>query len=186
VLVIAGFVELRWQTWAAFPAVVLAVDTLNACDPAPKPTARARPRWVGIMVGLVAAAGVLVLFTERTSRFEQEAPLQAMAAVSRFADAHPHARILGDDRSSDALLWKRPGLSGRVGFDDRLEVFASKAVNQWADYILGRSETSHGLTKDYEILLASRENGALAKRLLSMSGWRVLYKGHDGIAVVRD
>jgi hypothetical protein len=186
VSVIAGFVELRWQTWAAFPATVIAVDTLNASDPDPKPIARPRRRWVDVTVGLAAALGVLVLFAQRESRFERTAPLGAIAAVSRYADAHPGTRILGDDHSSDALLWKRPELSGRVGLDDRLEVFAPKTVNQWFDYIVGRSGASHGLTAGYDLLVASRANAALTKRLLSMSGWRVLYKGHDGVALARD
>ena len=90
------------------------------------------------------------------------------------------ARILGDDVSSDALLWKEPALVGRVGFDDRLEVYRPPAVAAWADVIEARRPPLPG----YDVLVASSRN-ELAKRILSLRGWRVLYDGGDGAAAAR-
>lgn len=177
-LVVAGFAELRWETWAAFPAVILATDLLNAYDPSPPSTWKARPALVA--VGLAAAAGLAVLAAQSAAGFERRTPRHALAATARFALAHSAARILADDVSSDALLWKEPALLGRVGFDDRLEVYRPAAVSAWADVVEARRRPLPG----YDVLVASSRN-ELARRIASLRGWRVVYDGGDGAAGAR-
>jgi hypothetical protein len=175
-LVVAGFAELRWETWAAFPAVVLATDVLNAYDPG-----GAKPRRRGVVeaaIALAAVVGVVVLATERVSRFEATPPRGAIDAAAGYANTHPSARILADDTSSDALLWTHPELAGRVGFDDRLEVYAPSGVDAWADWIEGKRPPLPG----YRVFVASSRNDALVGKLRKLTP---LYAGKDGVAARR-
>jgi len=176
VLMAAGFAELRWETWAAFPAAVLATDVLNRYQ---RGTAEPRRgRLIGAFITLAAAGGVAALATESPSSFEQTLPSRAMTAGARYADEHPGARILADDDSADGLLWRHPELEGRVAFDDRLEIYPAAAVNAWADWILGKRPPPAG----YVVLVASSSNRALVRSLRTM---RVLYAGKDGVAARR-
>jgi hypothetical protein len=175
-LVAAGFAELRWETWAAFPAVVLATDVLNGYDPG-----IAKPRRRGMVeaaIALAAVAGVVVLAAERVSRFEQTPPRAAIDIAARYARTHPAASILGDDTSSDALLWTHPEVTGRVGLDDRLEVYAPSAVDAWADWIEGKRQPLPG----YRVFVASSRNDALVRELRRLTP---LYVGKDGVAARR-
>lgn len=175
-LVAGGFAELRWETWAAFAGAILAVDVLNACDPAPPSSWRMRP--AALVVAAASAAGVALLAAQSSSRFEQTPPRRALAAAARYAGAHPGARVLADDVSSDALLWMSPELQGRVGFDDRLEVYPRAAVDAWADVIRGTRPPLPG----YAVLVASARN-PLAKRL--PLGWKPVYEDADGSVAAR-
>lgn len=176
VLVAAGFAELRWETWAAFPAAVLATDMLNAYQPG---VARPRRRRVvDALVGLAVAGGVAALAVESVTSFEQTLPSKAMAAATRYAVTHPGARILADDDSADGLLWKAPQLEGRVAFDDRLEIYETASVDAWADWILGNRPPPPG----YAIFVASSTNTALVRELRRLP---LLYDGKGGVAARR-
>lgn len=179
-LIIAGFVAMRWEAWAAFPAVVLACDALNRAQPQ---SARPIPRWVFVAVPLVATAGLLLLVTEQRTTFEKGFPTTAIAQVRAYAKAHPASLVLADDHSSDALLWIEPRLEGRVAFDDRLEVFPQRQVDRWGSFIRGHDLS---LVRGYDVLLVSNENTDLLKRVESLHGWRLVYQGANGIVAVRD
>ena len=179
-LVAAGFVAMRWEAWAAFLAVVLACDALNRAQPH---GARPVPRWVSVAVPLAAAAGLLLLVTESQPAFEQSSPTAAINRVGQYVRAHPASLVLADDRSSDALLWEQPRLEGRVAFDDRLENFPQHQVDRWRSFVRAQDL---GLARRYDVLLVSSGSTDLLKRIESLPGWRLRYKGADGIVAVRD
>lgn len=181
-LVAAGFYQLRWETWAAFPAVILATDLLNAYDPGVRATERRRTRVIVMVAVFAVAAGIAVLAAEGTHTFEATLPSAAMVAVAEYAAVHPAARILGDDDSADGLLLRHPELTGRVAFDDRLEIYEPRIVAGWADWIRGKPST---IDRGYNVVVASRSNEALVRRIRSLPGWRVVYDGSAGIAAAR-
>lgn len=179
VLLAAGFAELRWEAWAAFPCCVLATDVLNVTEPgAARPVQR---RVADIAIALAAVGGILLLTLQSSARFEQTAPRRALAAVARYAGAHPGASVLADDDAADALLWKYPSLTGHVAFDDRLEVFPPGEVDAWADWIRVRRPPLPG----YRVLVASKSSSSLVTSVEKLSRWRVIAAGNDGAAAVR-
>lgn len=181
-LVLAGFLELRFETWAAFVLVILATDILNASQPAE----RGRPRrWVEIAVVPVAVVCVIPLATESPRQFQRLVPLGAINAVERYAAAYPAAPILADDATADALLWAQPSLAGRVGFDDRLEIYSQPALNTWANFIRDRKGAMIRATTAYDILIASDSNNHLANTIRILRGWRLLYSRRDGVVAVK-
>jgi hypothetical protein len=182
-LCLAGFYAMRWETWAAFLAVLLAVDLLNAEEESAKPSPR-RARRPLIVATALLAAGVAVLLAQPTSRFMSKAPVGAMAAAHQYALEHPGALILADDRSADALLWKHPELGGRIGYDARLELYPQADVRAWGDFI--RGDPAQDFLSPYDVLVAAETNRDLVRRLRTLPGWRVIYDDvGDGAVAVR-
>jgi hypothetical protein len=124
-LVVAGFAAIRWETWAAFAAAILACDATNTAakvgelrPPGPKVT---------VAVFAAAVAGAVLLAVEKPSTFETGAT----------SDYIPGPGLILADSTADALLWKHPELAGRVAMDARLEIYPQAAVNRWAAWIRG-------------------------------------------------
>jgi hypothetical protein len=185
VLVAAGFSALRWEAWAAFPAVLLATNVLNRADPSendPPPGLRRMALAAG---GVLLVTGTVAVAAEAPQRYAAQTPQGAMSVVARYAAAHPAAKILADDTASSALLWMHPTLAGRLALDDRLEIFPTPAVWLWRDYTVGRLPPARSLVDGYDILLASSANRRLARELVRLPGRRILYRGRDGVAVVK-
>ena len=180
-LCVAGFYALRWEAWAAIVGVVLGADLL-ARRQASRKTGPGRPRAVLVLGVILVAASSMALATQPGSRFGSKGPVGAMRSAASYAAAHPRTAILADDRSADALLWTHPELVGRVGFDDRLEIYGRAAVRGWADFIRGNRSP---LPKSYGILVAGAGNHRLVHRIRVLSGWRVIYDRPDGTVAVR-
>jgi hypothetical protein len=63
----------------------------------------------------------------------------ALAAAAHWASAHPQARILADERTSDRLLWWHQSTVGHVALDGRLDFYDPDSIHVWFSYILGPS-----------------------------------------------
>jgi hypothetical protein len=183
-LVALGFAGLRWECWAGFAGVVLATDVLNAAAPATPEERARRPRRFEVALGLLAVPALVVLLVQTTAGFEGIAPRASIAAVARYAAAHPRATILADDRTATPLLWLHPELAGRLALDDRLEVFRPSVVDEWADFVDGKPAVVRRLASRYAVLVASWSNGTLRRRLLGLHA-RVVHDGRDGVVVAR-
>jgi hypothetical protein len=179
-LVGLGFAGFRWQCWAGVVAVVLATDVLNEAQP-PSAAERARgPRRFEVGLGLLAVPALVALLVQSTAGFEGKVPRDAIAAVARY----PRATVLADDVTATPLLWLQPRFAGRLGIDDRLEVFTEAQVDDWADYVDGKEGIVARLTRSYDVLVASHDHEKLVKRLRALPGRRVVYDRHDGIVLV--
>jgi hypothetical protein len=181
-LAIGGFTAIRWDGWAAIVGVVVATDVLNATGPR---AGRSAPPGRLLLSAAVSAVALIVALGVSDARsFSLATPLGAIDAASRYASAHPRARVLADDISSSALVWLHPQLNGRVAFDGRLEVFDQADVRQWSNYIRV-TPGSMRLTDGYQVFVASSSNERLCHALRSMPGTRVIYDGRDGVVVIR-
>ena len=183
VLAVAALASVRWGAWASMVGVVLAADLLNRAQPATRTDGRPRAAVVAAGAGLVVVV-VVVLTGASAVAFTNEAPQGAIQVATRYALAHPQARVLADDRSASALLWQSPALAGRVSMDGRLEIYPQQDVRRWAAYILARPG-SVGLARGYQVLVASTGNAALCDELRGLDRARVIYDGSDGLVVVR-
>jgi hypothetical protein len=180
-LCVAGFYALRWEAWAAIVGVVLCADLLVRRQASPK-TGPGRVRAVLVLGMILVVASSMALSTQPASRFGSAGPVGAMRAAARYAAAHPRTAILADDRSADALLWAHPELAGRVGFDDRLEIYGRAEVRRWAAFIRGNRSP---LPRSYDILVAGEGNHRLVRRIRALSDWRLIYDRSDGTVAVR-
>lgn len=137
-----------------------------------------------VAVAVAACLGVMV--TTSTSHFEAQLPGPALAAADSYAVAHPGVKVLGDDLTSPQLLWKYPGLAGRVGFDSRFEIFPDAKILPWMHFVALDTPSWAAITRGYqEIVITAQKTPALTAHLRHLPGWRVLFSDKDGLVVVR-
>jgi hypothetical protein len=176
----------RYQVWfviAGVSCAAVAFATAARRKPPPLPARSVLLLVVAAIAFAAVAAATLRATPQR--RFERMAPRRAIAATAAYAAAHPHARILADDLSSSALLWLAPATAGRVGFDARLEQFRPAELRRWFDYLGVDGPDWFRVTRGYDVLLASSTNRRLAAHLQKLRGWTRIYRGADGVVVVR-
>ena len=178
----AGFYAMRWESWAAVVAVVLAVDVLNVDEPSASAVA-GRVRTPVLIGTLLPLLGAIILVAQPESHFTSWTPTDAFGLTARYAAGHPGATILADDISSDALLLEHPELAGRIAFDGRLEIYREGSVRGWAKFIRGRQEPS--FLERYDVLVAAAPNRGLVAQVKALEGWRMLYSGSGGVVAAR-
>ena len=176
----------RYQVWFVIAGVSCAAVAFAAASRAAPPALPERPLRLLVVAAMsFAVFAAVTLRSTPDRRFEQTAPRRAIAAAAGYAARHPHARILADDLSSSALLWLAPAVAGRVGFDARLEQFPQADLRRWFAYVRVDSPEWFQVTHGYDVLLASSTNRRLVVHLEKLRGWTRIYRGADGIVVVR-
>jgi hypothetical protein len=175
----------RYQAWFVIAAVFAAASALALVKSPPQLGARAQRLAAGLAVGFALVTVVVVARTP-DSTFERLSPQPEMAATAAYARDHPQARILADENSSSALLWQFPATQGKVGFDARLEQYPNAALRHWFEFLFMSSPNWLDATRGYDVIVVTRSvHPQLARRLLSLKGWRVLAVSDKGVAIVR-
>jgi hypothetical protein len=184
-LTAAGFVALRWEGFAAFSLVILATDLLNVVEPSrPSPRGDGRVRFAVLATVALLVVSYFAMASNRAA-FDPSTPVAAIAAANTYVLSHPAAAVLADDASASALLWLHPNLRGRVALDDRLELFPQATVHAWGDFVRGRGSDWLPLVDRYQLIVASRSNQGLVRRLGGLANLRLLYGDATGIVLVR-
>jgi hypothetical protein len=176
----------RYQAWFGIMAAAVNGPTLAAIGRPPHELAAHVKRSLLGLVAAAAAATLIIVGATSGATFEQLQPTNAMAAAASYARAHPTARLLADDTTSSALLWKYPALQGRVAFDARLEQFDQNETRRWFKFITVSGADWMSATRGYDLVIVSRhDHPELARALASEPGWRPLYSDADGLVMVR-
>jgi hypothetical protein len=176
----------RNQAWFAVAGAILAAEALARTRPVPPRL----PRFVlaggaGVIV-IAAATMAVVVGTTSPSRFESLTPRLAIAAAAEYAAGDPGARILADDTSASALLWRFQATAGRVAYDARLNQYSEDELARWFSFVNVSGPDWLEAARGYDVLVASRTaHPRLAAQLTRVAGWRVLHSDADGIALVR-
>jgi hypothetical protein len=180
-----AFHAIRYQPWFAISAAALVVVTLSPVRPAPAPL-NARFLHLGAAgLALIAVIGIV-----SAARSQPDAPAAALArgslaAAAGWAADHPGARILADEGTSDALMWRYPATIGHVALDGRLDFYDTGSLRGWFSYIFGpRVRTAIGTTT-YDVFVASSENPSLYLKLRDANCLTTLYADRYGIAAAR-
>ena len=142
-----------------------------------------------IVAALVIAVGcsAAVLATTPKSHFDAQVPAATLRAANAYATAHPNVNILADEITGPQLLWRYPNLNGRVAYDIRYEIYPSRVLMPFLHFISLDSPSWSAVTRGYqEIVISKTVNGALARRLPHLPGWRVLQSDARGITLVRE
>jgi hypothetical protein len=185
VLLVAALTAIRNQAWFGFAASLLAADTLARASSGRQVVFgdAFRRTIAGVLCGLaVASLAVLTLTPGRN--FETLIPRQAIDAAAAAAATDPGARILGDEWSSSAMLWLHPAMSGRVGFDARLEQYSGPELSGYFSFLYAAGPGWQRIMRGYGLVVVSRhEHPQLAADLARLPGWRTVYRDRDGIVL---
>jgi hypothetical protein len=186
VLVVAAATALRnmvWLTLGALPVLALAIERVVPADP---PATRAGAR-INTALAAGAALAIVTAFAvtlaQPAARFESGYPLAYLHAIQGAAAVDPGARIVADVGDADWLLWRDPGLRGRVAFDARLELLPSSGVHDIASLLRGSASSLRG--RAYRIFALDRTAAAPTMRgLLGTAGRRIVFEDARRIVVV--
>jgi hypothetical protein len=180
----------RYQTWFAIgvaPLLALAVTRTWSRRGGHTPP----PRTIVIAAGAllvtctVVAAGILV--RTPSSTYGKWISDSAVHSAARYGARHPQARILADDVTGSALLWRYPSLSGRVGFDARTEIYKPSQFLAFARFVLASGPSWAAVARPYQVVAVTCSlHPALCKALPELSGWRILTHRNGGMVAVRN
>jgi hypothetical protein len=186
VLLAAALTAIRNQAWFGFAASLLAADTLARGGGQAAVFGNAFRRLIaGALCGL-AVASLTVLALAPSRDFETLIPRQAIDVAAAVAAKNPGVRILGDEWSSSAMLWLHPAMSGRVGFDARLEQYSGTELSGYLTFLHAAGPGWQRVMRGYGIVVVSRlERPQLAASLQRLPGWRIVYRDRDGIVLER-
>jgi hypothetical protein len=180
---LAGLTAQRNIVWFALTAIVLVPALLTA---ALGPEAD-RPRQVLRLNAALGAAALVVLgvlvtttLARPASDFERAFPAEAAAVA-----AHSDGRVLANVKYADWLLWREPGLSGRLAYDARLELLSRRQILQIYDFGLPFGGSWRAATAGYDVLVLDRDEDRYAIQGLRAAGARVAYRGADLVVLTR-
>ena len=182
-----GFFAERDVVWFALAALQLLPALLTA-ELGQEP--RAEPRAARLNATLaVASLAVLGLLSVRTlarpdSFFEHDYPAAGAARVATLA-ARPGARVLASVTYADWLLWREPGLRGKLAYDARLELLSRRQILRIYDFGLPFGGSWRSTTAGYDVLVLDRSEDRYAIRGLRAAGARVAYSGAGLVVLTR-
>jgi hypothetical protein len=179
---LAGLDAQRNIVWFALTALVLVPALLTA---ALGPEAD-RPRQVlrlnaALAAGALAVLGILVTTTlaRPASYFERPFPAEAAAVAARS-----DGRVLANVKYADWLLWREPGLAGRVAYDARFELLSRRQILQIYDFGLPFGSW-RAASAGYGVLVLDRSEDRYAIQGLRAAGAHVAYRGADLVVLTR-
>ena len=179
----------RYQTWFALgvaPLLALAVTRTWSRRGGLRPPPRVIVIAAGAMLltATVVAGGILV--RTPSSAYGKWISDSAVHATVRYAAQHPHARILADDVTGSALLWRYPSLEGRVGFDARTEIYKPSQFIAFARFLLVSGPSWAAAARPYQVIAVTCSlHPTVCKALPTLSGWRILDHRNGGMVAVR-
>ena len=167
-----------WFALAAAAILPVALDGLLTRGDVEAP----RVNRVISLTALASLAVALVAFIARPSSwFVTGWPEREIAAV-RAATRDQGTRLWATDGTADWLLWRIPGLRGRVAYDVRFELYDEHALDELITY--GRRETGWRTVVDgYRVVVV--DDAANLKALTAEPGARIAYRGDDLVVVRR-
>jgi hypothetical protein len=151
-LFFAGLASVRNAAWLALAVAVSGPLLLDAAwRPAggelPALALRLNRTLAGCAVALTAVV-VAASLARPAASFESQWPAAGADLVVRAAGAD--GLVLADDVHSDWLLWKKPELSGRIGYDVRFELLTAPQLKRlWA---FRERNVGRGLARPYRVL----------------------------------
>jgi len=180
-----AFTAVRNQAWFGLGGALLAADATARSRAGKIPTlSRTFSRGVAGLLAALAVASLITLAVTPDRQFYTQVPRRAVNVAANVAAKHPGMRILGDDYSSTAMLWLRPAVIGRVGFDARFELYGPE-LGAYSDFLFVRGRHWSRVIRGYDLVVASRRHQALVSSLAVLPGWRVIFEDRNGIVVQR-
>jgi hypothetical protein len=174
---VGGLLAQRNVVWFALLALVVLPRTVDQVWTAP-PAERRPGLNVALAAGAVAVACVAAVATVARSASWFLASYPVEAADRAAAAAGATGKVLADERYADWLLWRHPGLAGRVAYDARLELLTGEQIDEIARFWSGDGSGFPG----YPVVVGRNSSDAVVA--LAAAGARVLYD-ENGVVVLR-
>jgi len=141
---------------------------------------------VALAAGSVATLGVLlgVTLARPAAWFERPYSPAAADAVATAAARHPSAGVYADAKYADWLLWREPGLRGRVAYDIRFELLATERIVEIYNFN-NPGGAWRRPARGHRILVLDESLSARPIRELRADGARVAYRGRGAVVLLR-
>lgn len=183
-LLVGGILAVRNVVWAALALLVLPVVVF----PAPERRREAR-EGINRALATTSGAGVVVLLALTLTRadgyFQSSYPTGALAGV-RSATREPGVDVFAGPRVADWLLWRDPGLRGRIAFDIRFELLPGDRLSEVADALAAKGvDFKHAVRGFRVVALAPDEAPEAARAFRAEPGRRILFENDDALVVLR-
>ncbi len=109
-----------------------------------------------------------------------------LRVVERETAAHPRLKVFADVRFADWLLWRDPGLRGRVANDARFELLDSSQMLRIRNVLAAIGAGWKQGLRGFRLIVLDRHYSPLAVAgLLQEAGRRVLYDDGQRIVILR-
>ncbi|MDX6639338.1 MAG: hypothetical protein QOF12_349, partial [Solirubrobacteraceae bacterium] len=191
-LLVAGAMAVRNVAWVALAAVpIVGVSVARSVPSGPATTAPARlNRGIALATIVAMIAATIATVSRSAGSFDEDYPTHLLGALARAAAAAPSAVVVTDLQYADWLLWREPGLHGRVAFDARLELLAARRIHDDAALMSGAIADGRRTHSDIRLFVLDRRSpdtphaimARLLELLMAQPGHRVLYD--DGRRVI--
>jgi len=178
----AAEVATRNVVWFGLAAVCLLPAAVNpVLRPwLPRPGLNAVAGGIGIAATVAAAVAAFGSPSTGTRPYPDEAAAIVSAAAGSTRDVYTTPTY------GDWLLWKVPGLSGRVSTDARLELLPSNRLRELT-WLAQSAVNWKAITKGYSIFLLNvQEDRHLVAALTQDGHVRQLYRANGATVLVRD
>jgi hypothetical protein len=127
------------------------------------------------------AVALLAFLVRPASWFVSEWPEARVDAV-REATRDPGVKLWATDGTADWLLWRIPGLRGRIAYDVRFELYDEPALDRIVDYGNLAGDWTRSL-RGYRVVIVDERRHLEA--LAAEPGVRVVHRDHDIAVIVR-
>jgi hypothetical protein len=138
-LLVAGMLAMRNMVWFSLAAMIVLPKLLAASLPETDEGAgRAVRLGLPLAAATVAAAVALTVVSRPSTWYDRGFAPEIAGAVAAAADRHEGVPVVADLGAADWLLWREPGLRGRIQYDARLELLSKQQLlnlYQWQNHI---------------------------------------------------
>jgi hypothetical protein len=171
-----------WFALAVAMLLPVAMDALFGGDRSPV----RRRLGIGLAAGFTALVAVmLVSFLGRSSSWlTQSWPDEAAVVVLRATSDGSQTAVWPSDKHADWLLWRLPGLRGRVAYDVRFELVTDEQLESIVRY-KALANGWDDATKPYRVIVLDPGDTPDHARRLTELGWRRVYRDGDIIVLSR-
>jgi hypothetical protein len=182
----AALATMRNVEWFGITALTLVPVSIDPGVRNRGRSARPHPQLNFLLAGVAAAtlvAALLATVGKPSSSFERPYSNGAIAAVESAVARDPGLRVFADEAYADWLLWRIPGLRGRVAYDARFELVSSRQLTSIANFKLQRGRTWKRAAQGYGLLVLPTGDRGPAAAFERETGRRILY-AQDGMIVI--
>lgn len=185
VLTFAGAVlAIRGIPWFAMAAQLYLPVAIGGTPVERSGRARALNRRLAVVAGLLVAAAVAVTLARDRSWFVQHWPERAVAVV-RNQSADENVKVFATSRDANWLLWRIPGLRGRLAWDIRFEIYSPQTFARIVRFRGEQGSDWKSIADGYGVVvLESEEKPSHIADFAGEPGSRVVYRDNR-VTVVR-
>ncbi|MDQ6776737.1 MAG: hypothetical protein M3071_11105 [Actinomycetota bacterium] len=140
----------------------------------------------GIVLAVVLLTGARALVRPASTIESHYQRTRILTLVEDVTRADPSVKVLTDDRFADWLLWRDPGLSGRIANDTRWELLTATQVNRLQALFTATGPHWRAGARGYRLLVLDKKHAPAATAALSADpGSRVLYDDGERVVILR-